>query len=456
MKNVRISLIGAGTASFALGLMRDLCNSEHLRGCTVSLMDIDRERLDNVYSLYKRYVSEIGGELRVEKTLDREESLTGADYVISTALTAPAKRMFEGWAIAEKYGFRFGGSYHIMYDEAFWINFYQFRFMESLTEDMLRICPNAWHLMVSNPVISGTTLLQRKYPASKMIGLCHGYAMAYQLAKDLGYDRDDLQFELSGVNHFVWMKEARVRGEDLFPILDKWILEKGGEYWKNATQISLPLSKKRLDFYRKHGVVGIGDTLSWSGAAWPWWYHTDDETEKEFGEYTPRDIWVSGSEWTREKARKLDELAAHPEMKVTEAFPNLPGNDLMVPMLESLSADVPRVMIVNLLNRGGLVPGLPEDFEVEVPALIDGGGVHPIRTSPLPRDIIAHILRDRVAPVEMELCAYEKGDLDLLVDLVLMDKWATSEKQARAFVKEILDLPYHREMKEHYREHASL
>jgi len=104
-----------------------------------------------------------------------------------------------------------------------------------------------------------------------------------------------------------------------------------------------------------------------------------------------------------------------------------------------------------VLNRGGLVPGVPEDFAVEVQALCQKDGIHPIMSDPLPRDMIAHILRDRVAPVEMELEAYRTGQIELLEELVLMDKWATSIKQARGFIDEILNLPYHAEMKAHYK-----
>ena len=123
----------------------------------------------------------------------------------------------------------------------------------------------------------------------------------------------------------------------------------------------------------------------------------------------------------------------------------------MVPLIEAIAGDIPRVMVVNTLNKGQLVPGLPEDFEVEVPALCSADGIHPISTTALPKHMIAHILRDRVAPVEMELEAYEKGNLDYLKELVLMDKWATSMEQVSAFIDEIMALPYHEEMRNHYR-----
>ena len=44
--SVRISVIGAGSATFSLGLVKDLCLTENLKGSEVSFMDIDAERLN--------------------------------------------------------------------------------------------------------------------------------------------------------------------------------------------------------------------------------------------------------------------------------------------------------------------------------------------------------------------------------------------------------------------------
>ena len=456
MKKTKISLIGAGSGCFSLGLIRELGRSKVLSNCTVSLMDINEERLNAVHNLCVRYTKEVGGSLEFETTTDRAESLKGADFVINTALAAPHHRLQEGWKIAEKYGFRFAGSYHVMYDEAFWINFYQFRLMEEITRDILTYCPNAWHLMVANPMVAGTTLLQRKYPQAKMVGLCHGYAMCHHIAQDLGFDKDAIHYQMPGVNHFVWMNQAHLNGEPFFPYLDKWLEEKSEKFWENkegrtgyAGQVNL--SRKRMDFYKTHGVIGIGDTMSWTGASWPWWYHTDEATEKKFDLYPAADGWNYYFREVKENAQNIIDMANDPNASVSDFLANVEDDNLMVPLVEAIACDIPRVLIVNLLNKGQLVPGLPEDFEVEVHALCNGDGVHPIATTPLPKSIIAHTLRDRVAPVEMELAAYESGDINLLRELVLMDKWATSMEQVSAFIDEILDLPYHKEMKEHFK-----
>ena len=51
---VKISLIGAGSGCFSIGLVRELCASKYLSGSTVSLMDINRERLDAESHKFRR------------------------------------------------------------------------------------------------------------------------------------------------------------------------------------------------------------------------------------------------------------------------------------------------------------------------------------------------------------------------------------------------------------------
>ena len=121
-----------------------------------------------------------------------------------------------------------------------------------------------------------------------------------------------------------------------------------------------------------------------------------------------------------------------------------------IPLIESIVCDLPRNYIVNVPNLGQFVPGLPDDFAVEIPALADKQGVQGQRTGGLPRSILSHVWRDRVAPVEMELAAFEQGSKSLLRQLVMLDPWTRSARQADAFLDAILALPYHEEMRQHY------
>lgn len=60
-----------------------------------------------------------------------------------------------------------------------------------------------------------------------------------------------------------------------------------------------------------------------------------------------------------------------------------------------------------------------------------------IRCKQLPQPVIAHILKDRVAPVLVELEAYEKGDYEMLLDMFRMDPLTKSKKQACELLDEI-------------------
>ncbi|MCD6357798.1 MAG: alpha-glucosidase/alpha-galactosidase [Thermoproteales archaeon] len=447
--DVKISVIGAGSAVFSLTLIRGLCTSECLEGSTVSLMDIDGGRLSAAYALLRRYAEELGVRLKVEKTMDRRESLRDADFVINTALAAGHHRLREGWRIARSMGYRHGGSLHVMHDEAFWINFYQFRLFESILEDMLDVCPDAWYVQLANPVLAGITYLGRKYPEAKIVGLCHGFMGAYRLADALGLERSRVSFEAIGVNHFIWLTSFRYNGEDAYPLIDEWLEREASRYWERCPP-SDPLGPKAFDLYKRLGLFPVGDTCTPGGGSWPHWYHLDDETERRWRE-DPSGWWEGYFKWVSRRVEELLSMARDPSIKVTERLPPHEREGLVIPLIESLACGRERVLQVNILNRGALIPGIPQDFAVELPALVSSRGVQGIQTSGLPRRITAYILRDRVAPVEVELEAYESGDRELLVQLVMMDPWTRSREQAERLVEGILSLPYHEEMRKHYR-----
>ena len=51
VSDIKISIIGAG-GSFTVGLIHDLCLTPNLYGSTISLMDINEERLNSAYNIF--------------------------------------------------------------------------------------------------------------------------------------------------------------------------------------------------------------------------------------------------------------------------------------------------------------------------------------------------------------------------------------------------------------------
>ncbi|MCC7446342.1 MAG: hypothetical protein IT324_02950 [Anaerolineae bacterium] len=446
---VKISMIGAGSAVFSLNLIRDLCLTPNLRGSTISFMDIDQERLDSAHRLCQRYADEVGNQLILEKTTDRRESLQGADFVINTALAAGHQRLRDGWAIGKKHGYRLGGSLHVMHDEAFWINFYQFRLFDSVIQDVLEICPQAWYLKVDNPVLAGITYLGRAYPEAKIVGLCHGFSAVYHIADVLGLSREHLTYQIPGVNHFVWLTDLYHKGENVLPLLDRWIETEAPEYWKTCEPSDF-MGPKAVDLYKRFGVFPIGDTATTGGGAWPWWYHDSDETQQRWHE-DPDGWYVKYFTGLDRVVERMKRAGEDPNAKMTDVFPPKMSGEVMVPMIEAITCDIPRVLVGNIPNAGDFVPGVPRDFAVEIPLLVSKRGIQGVRTNGLPGPVIAYLNRDRVAPIEIELEAYKTGRKELLLQLILIDPYTKSEAQACALLDEILALPYHEAMRQHYR-----
>jgi alpha-galactosidase len=447
---IKISIIGAGSAVFSLGLVRDLCMTPSLAGATVSLMDISPERLDAIHRLCERYIAETGAEIRAEATMDRRESLRDADFVINTALIGGYEPMYTGWEIARELGYRLGGSLHIVHDEPFWINFHQLRFFETVVEEILDLCPNALYLQVANPVLAGVTHLSRTYAELKIVGICHGYAGVYQIAEVLGLDPDGLTFEIPGVNHHVWLRAIHHNGRDVFPLLDEWIATKAEAYWETCDP-SDDLGPQAVDLYRRFGVFPIGDTCTPGGGSWPWWYHADPETETRWHE-DPVGWWKGHQDRGDARVREIEQVANDPTRPVSEMFPPVKSHEVMVPLIEAVAVDSPRALIGNVLNVGEYVPGIPRDFAVEIPLYAGKHGVQPIQTGRLPQPVIAQILRDRVAPVEIELAAYREHSRERLVDLVLTDPWTTSLERAKQLVERIFRMPGQEAMRAWYAE----
>jgi alpha-galactosidase len=446
--SIKISIIGAGSAIFSLSLIKDICLCKNLHGSTITFMDISRERLDTAFALCSRYAEEIKIKLNLEKTMDRKTALKGSDFVINTALAAGHHKLAAGWNIAKKFGYRFGGSLHVMHDEAFWVNYYQLKLMEDVLKDVLRICPKAWYILVANPVMAGTTFLKRKYPQANVVGMCHGFSGVYQLAKTLGFKRDDISYEIPGVNHFVWLNKFGYKGKDAFSILDRWI----EKHYKNRALSGKPfygLGSKFIDLYKRFGVYPIGDTGSWGGGSWGYWYHGDKKTEQSWNE-DPEGSYQRHLKHCEEFPKKMEAAAFDTSKKVSEVFGTQESGEPMIPLIEGLAYDTYQKVVVNIMNDGEFVAGVPNNFEVEVPAIISKKGIQGIKTKPLPTSIQAFILRDYVAPTEIELEAYSKGSREGLLKLILMDPWTKSEKQAKDLLKAILAMPFHEEMRKHY------
>jgi alpha-galactosidase len=454
---VRISVIGAGSAAFSLGLVKDLCLSENLAGSEVSFMDVDAQRLEMVHQLAVRYAGELGSDLRFESTLDRSDSLRDADFVINTAYVAGHHHEARTREIYAKHGYYYtgidGGVYTFAVGEV-----HQFRFMLEVAHDIERICPDAWLLQCGNPVFDGTTLITRE-TGVKTIGLCHGHNGALEIAETIELDPSRVTYLAPGLNHCIWLTHFLYDGQNAYPRIDEWIEAKGEVYWRTheaAHTHDIQMSRGACHQYRMYGLFPIGDTIRQAG----WWYNTDLATKRHwFGETfggpdneVARPYYVANHERRLAEARRV---ALDSGASVVGFLGTTRTHEEQVPIIDALTNNVGGVFQVNTPNNGA-IEGLPDDVATEGPATIDGMGIRRHRIGALPKKVMLERVLPLWLQMERGLEAFKSGDWSILLLNTLESHKTRSYEQAVATLEDTLAMEGHADIARHYRRQQSL
>ena len=422
---IKVTVFGAGSVVFSLGLVKDMCLTKGLHGSEVCFMDIHEESLDVVHKLALRYAEDLGADLKFEQTLDREACLQDADFVVNTATishneyTQKRRR-----ALATEHGYFYGRTGMPEY--------HNLQLMLDVARDMEAICPDAWMLLAGNPVFEGTTLMTRETDI-KVCGLCHGHYGYQHIARTIGLDPDKITWQAPGLNHNIWLTDFIHNGEDAYPVLDRWIEEEAEGYWREQDEagktIPAQMSLSAVHQYRMYGLMPVGDTPRRGG----WWYHTDLDTRKRWyggsgGGDTPegRQRILEGKD---KKFEQMKEAAYDAKVRPIDLFGDKMTTEQHVPIIDGLVNDNEGQFQVNVPNHGAL-PGIPEDVVVEVPALVNKKGIQPLRVPPLPTKVMLECIYPDWLQMERTLEALLSGDLSMMLYGILESHQTRSYDQA--------------------------
>ena len=433
MTAVKVSVIGAGSVVFSLGLVKDMCLTEGLKGSTVHFMDINEERLDVVYQLARRYAEDLGADIKFDRTLERAEALHEADFVINTAtITHNEYFMKHRRELVAGHGYFYGGTGMPEY--------HNLQLMLDVAKDMEAICPDAWILQAGNPVFDGATLMGRE-TGIKVCGLCHGHYGYRHVASVIGLDPDKVTWQAPGLNHNIWLTQFFYEGQDAYPLLDRWLEENIEQYWEEhkETGVSAQWSPGAIHQYKMYGLFPIGDTPRQGG----WWYHTDLETRARWygrggGGDTPegRDLILKGKE---EKYAQMKAAAYDPQVRPVSLFGDKKSTEQHIPIVDALVNNHEYRAQVNVLNDGAL-PGIPDDVAVEVPAIVNQMGIQPIRVDPLPAKIMLECILPDWLQMEHTLEALLSGDKSMLLYSVLQSHQTRTYEQAVKVMEALIDI----------------
>lgn len=369
----KISMIGAGSTVFAKNLMGDILSFPELSDATISLMDINPERLKTSKVVAERINQTLGTNATIEATTDRRESLKDADYVICMIQVGGYKpATVTDFEIPKKYGLRqtiadtlgIGGIMR---------GLRTIPVLVGITKDMEELCPNALFLNYVNPMCMNQWALSRATDIAT-VGLCHSVpGTAKELSKDIGVPYEDINYVVAGINHMAYyLKFEDKHGNDLYPKLHQVVDEGRVPEWNRV----------RYDMFKRLGYFVTESSEHFSEYV-PWYIKRDrDDLIEEFN--IPLDEYIRRCEVQIEKWGDLREQleSSNEPMEINRSV------EYGSLIIHSMATGTPRTVYGNMPNYG-IIDNLPQGCCVEVPCLVDANGIQTTKIGKIPPHLAA-------------------------------------------------------------------
>ncbi len=414
----RIAFIGAGSVEFTRDLLGDILTFPELASATISLHDIDRERLEAAEAMARWTNEAVAASATIEAHLDRRAALDGCDHVINMIQVGGHAATLVDFEVPKRHGLRqtigdtlgVGGIFRALRT---------IPVMQGIAADMAELCPDAWLLNYTNPMAMLCWATYAGTPVQRVVGLCHSVQWTTRgLAEIVGVPYEEVTYLGAGVNHQAWILRFERDGEDLYPRLEAAI-DRDPELQRRV----------RVELYRRFGYFPT-ESSEHSAEYLPWFMRSDAMIERF---RVPVDEYVRRSEENLELyAEMRRQLAAGEPFEIERSL------EYASLIIHAAVSGEPRVIYGNVRNDG-LIPNLPAGACVEVPCLVDAAGVQPTAVGPLPPQLAA-LNRTFLNVCELTVRAALEGSREHVYHAALLDPNAAGTLSPEAICAMVDDM----------------
>lgn len=412
----KISLIGAGSVVFARRLLQDVACVPELSDATVSLMDVDADRLDVIGRFATKLMHDSGTNIKVETTDDRRASLDGAEYVLTTIRVGDDYTKDIG--IPLKYGvdqavgdtvgpggvFKALRTVPVLFD---------------ICSDIEELAPNAWLLNYTNPMAIACWAINDLTDVPT-VGLCHSVQRTTEdLAEYIGAPRESVTAWVAGINHLAWFMRFERDGEDAYPQLVEAM--NNPEIFSRDTV--------RFEVMKQFGYFVTESTRHMSEYT-PYFRTSEERLDKFRLNEIRQDL--------QRRVKRVDDHyeQLHADADTSETLTATRSDEYACRIIEAMESNRPTVINANVSNDG-LISNLPQGSCVEVPCTVDRLGIHPMAVGDLPPQC-ASLSRSNVAVQEMATLAIKDLDRESAFHAIALDP-LTSAKLSLAEIRNMFD-----------------
>lgn len=409
---VKVAVVGAGstyTPELVEGFAR---RADRFPVDELALLDIDPERLGIVGGLAERMLRKTGFSGRLVRTLDRDEALDAASFVIVQLRVGGNRARYLDETIPPRYGCIGqettgpGGFAKALRTVPV--------VLELAEETARRGAPGAWFVDFTNP--TGLVTQALLDAGHRALGLCNvAISLQREIAARLGVAPERVELEHVGLNHLSWERAVRVDGVDRLPeILDRW--EELG-----------PEEGFPGDLVRALGAL--------PSSYLHYYYFTERILQEQRAGRRTR------AEEVMEIEAELLELYRDPALDVKPALLERRGgafySEAAAQLVASLHAGTGDVQVVNVRN-GGAIPDLPAEDVVEIPARIDREGAHPLPLAPLAPEMLG-LVQHAKAYERLAIAAAIDGDRRAALKALITNPLGPDADRAPDLLAELLE-----------------
>jgi alpha-galactosidase len=395
----KVTFIGAGSVEFSRNILADLCTLPGLPEMTVTLHDINPERLETAEAMARYTKEKTNARVNIEATADRRIALEGADYAINEIAVGGYDATLADFQIPAKYGVRqtiadtigIGGIFR---------GLRTIPVMCAIGNDMAELCPDAWLLTYSNPMAMLPWAVYEGTSFKNVVGLCHSVRDTHAfLAETVGAAIEEVDFFTAGFNHQAFVLRFERDGKSLYPLLDEAI-ERNPELQRRV----------RVELYRQFGYFPT-ESSEHSAEYVPWFMRHDEAIER---------YRVPVDEYLRRSEANLDEYDEIKQALASgDGFDVEPTHELASEVIHSMETDTPREVYGNVRN-GSLIEDLPAECCIEVPCEIDGSRISPLPAGRMPSQLVA-LNRTFLNVAELTVRAALEGSRQHVYQAAMMD-----------------------------------
>lgn len=421
---LKVAVIGGGSSYTPELVEGFILRHRELPVTDLYLVDIEagKEKLEIVGALAKRMIERAGVPIRVHLTLDRQEAIRGAKFVLTQIRVGMLKARAQDERIPLKYGCI---GQETTGAGGFAKGLRTIPVLLDICKDIERLAPDTFLINFTNPAGMVTEAIL-KHTRVKAIGLCNlPIHTSKQIAKLLQVEPERVRIEMTGINHLNWTQKVWVDGEDR--------TRQTVSLYENADGLAV----SNIPDY-KWGE-GFLESLQMIPCSYLRYYYLKDRMLEE--QLAGLKSGKTRADVVQRVEAELFEIYRNPDLaskpKQLEQRGGAYYSEAAVNLIASIYTNKQDIQIVNVQNNG-TIRFLPDDAVIETPCVVTSEGAFPVQLSAQLPAAARGLLQVVKAYEELTVQAGVTGDMHSALQALTIHPLVGSSIIAKRMLEDIL------------------